>query len=124
MSLENSYLFFISQNAATAGTAVEDIKAFMGKEADLVTVPYFELPSHGERFKDTKARFPQLKQLKHKLETSDNVGSRYWFARVLPEKEGGQTEYLAINYPGLTLFREYSIRSERYIGTLILDGPA
>ena len=119
MSSSSSYYFFLSQNAASGPTAVEDIKAALGDDAGLVVVPYFKLPPYDERFDDTEGRFPQLEELKEIIGGSNDVGSLYWFAQVLPEKEGGKIEYLALHTVGdLKLVRQTSTVSTRFIGTL------
>lgn len=105
-----------------AHTAVEDIKRSLGDTAGLVVVPYFKLPHYGEPFDDTEGRFPQLKEFKEFLDQSDDTGCTYWFAQVLPKKEGERDEYLAINrYDGLRLIRRFSTDSIRYIGTLVIQ---
>ena len=114
--------FFLSQNATSAPTAVEDIKQYLGDDAGLVVVPYFKLPANFERFDDTEGRFPQLKELEEIIRDSDDAGSTYWFAQVLPEKEGGEIQYLALyTVGGLKLYQQFPHISTRYIGTLVVQ---
>jgi hypothetical protein len=119
------YHFFLSQNSAGARTAAKDIKEMLDPRAGLVVVPHFKLPQYGERFDDTEGRFPMMAQLKTFFQDSDDTGSEYWFAHVLPE-EGGDgkslPEYLAIDCTGadLKLVRTMFNQSNRYIATMVL----
>lgn len=115
--------FFRSQNAAFAPSADKAIKGHLGPDAGLVTVPHFELPPVGEPFDDTEGRFPMLADLEQFLNLSDDKGTRYWFAQVLPpEHESGvRSEHLMVDigsYGRLRLVRMFFTTSERYIGTL------
>jgi hypothetical protein len=117
-----NYFFFLSQNAAGAHTAAKDIKNMLDPRAGLVVVPHFKLPQYGEHFDDTEGRFPMLPQLKTCIENTDDTGSRYWFAEVLPEGGGdGRSEFLAIYCGGgeFQLVREMFNKSIRFIGTLV-----
>jgi hypothetical protein len=121
MSSSNSYHFFASQNLAYGPAAVEEVKEFLGDDAGLIVVPYFKLPSYDEYFDDTEGRIPQLEQLERFLRDMNDAASEYWFAQVLPEKEDGRIEYLAVvNMGSLRLVRRFPTRSSRYIGTLVL----
>lgn len=82
-------------------------------------MPYFELPPYNEPFEDTEGRFPQLKQFAKFLENGSATFSRYWFARVLPERDGGNTEYLTIDTFSLKLCRQLPGIAERFIGVMI-----
>jgi hypothetical protein len=91
-----------------------------GDNGGLVVVPYFKLPSYDEPFNDTEGRFPQLEHLEESLKDDYHTDSRYWFAKVLPEKEGGKIEFLAVDtVGGLSLVREHSTISRRSIWTTI-----
>lgn len=125
MSLRGKYRFFLSQNAASGPEAAREIKAYLGDEAGLVVVPYFELPPHGEHFEDTEGRFPMLATFEKFYDGSDDTGNRFWFAHVLPEegKENENTlpEYLTIEPFGgkMVLARRLFNTSERFVATWV-----
>jgi hypothetical protein len=120
MSSSSTYGFLVSQNAAGVHTSDKDLRQMFGDNGGLVVVPYFKLPSYDEPFNDTEGRFPQLEHLEESLKDDYHTDSRYWFAKVLPEKEGGKIEFLAVDtVGGLSLVREHSTISRRSIWTTI-----
>ena len=90
-------------------------------------MPYFPLPPYYQIFEDTEGRFP-MKELAKELAESDDAGSFYWYARVLPEDGNpAQAAYLSlIRDPvdgKLKLRRPFPTDKMRFIATL-RAGPA
>ena len=119
------YQYFRSQDSMGGFSAHEAARRHLGDATGLVTLPYFALPPVGEKFDDTQGRFPanMLEEVRKFLMSADDSGTRYWFARVLPEKEGGNIEYLALDLHlgDWKLVREWPTQTDRYIGTMGLE---
>lgn len=117
------YHFFLSQNSASATSAIEEIKSHLGDTAGLIAVPYFPLPPYGEPFAATEERFLQLRQVVDMIEDSNEAAASYWFAAVLPEDKGGRTEYLTLDAIGekKLLLRERVSEVCRYVSAVFIE---
>lgn len=105
----------------SAYEALREIKQKSDNTASLVVVPHFKFPyPWNERFTDTEGRFP-LKELEEFLQDDVTGSSHYWFAKVLPEKEGMRIEYLAVDVSknDSRLFRPLPSTLFRYVATKV-----
>ncbi|GAA2156889.1 hypothetical protein GCM10009760_58350 [Kitasatospora kazusensis] len=125
--MSDEMYYFLSQNAAGAATAENDIRQNLGDTAGLWTIKLDALPvGYGESFEPSEGMLPP--NLEEFLQNSDDTGSTYWAVKViLPAgTKPFNPAYLMLTRNGATLqlSPQFQTLSLRYIGVLTASDGA
>ncbi|GAB3256891.1 hypothetical protein [Kineosporia babensis] len=116
--------FYASTDPAGAGTAERDIRNIFGTSAGFLTCEDDFPEAIGERFTDTRGRFPMTEIVEALRKDTELPGSEFWFAHV----RGGtaqvprEAKYLTVGLDdspeGYHLRRQYGTTEHRYLATV------